>query len=299
MSAKRTIASIVDFVALHHPKSIALISPFEKDAGLKLTYKELSTVTNALASWLSVYGFEMNDLLVSDLPNTSENLILQIACNRLGVGYGTVPSIEQLPKFQKVQGAVCANNNGFLADINLPLPYLDGEFLQGLIQQGLDGYDINNSPLNDGDETTPHGFYNSTTAYTNEQALEHGFDAKEQLSITDNDKVCVSVTLCHAFGMGSAVCGALTSGAAVVLPTVGGLHGCGVPTERAEATLQVLEDEKCTLLFADTHTLKALPEPNGELFLRGGAVKTSSGSKFLNGTVEYAGVKLRRQTGVK
>ena len=106
----------------------------------------------------------------------------------------------------------------------------------------------------------------------------------------------MSITLCHAFGIGSAVGSALLSGAAVVLPAVGGIRGCGVPAERAAATLSVLESEACTLLFADTHTLKALPPPTdaGALrALRGGVCKTGSGAAFLDEELEYAGVAMR------
>jgi hypothetical protein len=65
---------------------------------------------------------------------------------------------------------------------------------------------------------------------------------------------------------------------------------CGAP-----ATLQVLSEHKCTLLFADTHTLKALPPPTAQhdlSALRGGVVKTGSGSDFMPEEAHYAGVKL-------
>jgi len=95
-----------------------------------------------------------------------------------------------------------------------------------------------------------------------------------------------------AFGMGSAVSSALMMGATIALPAVGGIRGCGVPSERAEATLEVLKEEKCTLLFADTHTLKALPEPPMDLAFRGGVCKVGSGSDFLEESKTYGGVKL-------
>ena len=83
---KQTLAAVVDAVAARSPSRLALTSPFQ---GQQMTYQQLSQTTNALAKWLSKYGFAQHDLLVSDLPNVSENLLLQLACNRLGVGYGT------------------------------------------------------------------------------------------------------------------------------------------------------------------------------------------------------------------
>ena len=287
--AARTIAGLVDAVAIRSPSKLALLSPFQSSQ--KFTYEELSTSTNALAGWLSLYGYERGDLLVSDLPNVSENLMLQIACNRLGVVYATAKNIEAMAKFPKVKGAISTNGKGFLAETNLPLPFLDGEMLQGLIHGGgLDSFQDESFDI--GELNTTHAHYNSTAAYTNEMALEQGEDAAFRLSMSEEDVVCVSITLCHAFGIGSAVSSALTRGATIALPAVGGIQGCGVPSKRAEATLEVLENEKCTLMFADTHTLKALPEPPHDLALRGGVCKIGSGSTFLDETRSYCGVSL-------
>jgi hypothetical protein len=127
----------------------------------------------------------------------------------------------------------------------------------------------------------PHAYYTSTTPCTNQQALEQGEEAAWELSL---DVVCVSVTLCHAFDIGSAVSSTWTRGAAVALPAVCGIKGCGVPSERAAATLEGLEREKSTLLFVDTHTLKALPDQPHDLVLRGGVRKIGGGSTFLEET---------------
>ena len=78
-----------------------------------------------------------------------------------------------------------------------------------------------------------------------------------------------------------------------MLPAVGGIQGCGVPSERAAATFDALETEKCTLLFADTHTLKALPDVPEKLNLRGGICKIGSGSTILEETRKYGGIKLK------
>lgn len=285
----KTIAAALDAAAIKYPSRVALISPFQTTE--KLTFEDLRQKTNALAGFLRAYGYEKSDLLVSDLPNISENLMLQIACNRIGVHYGTAKNIEAMAKFPKVKGAVCATSSGFLADTTLQLPYLNGEFLLDLIQGGLD--EFSQEDFEDGNENTPHAFYNTTIPYTNQQALAHGREAAEELIMIEDDVVCISVTLCHPFGMGSAVCSALERGASIVLPAVGGIQGCGVPSERATATFDVLESEKCTLLFADTHTLKALPDKPERLNLRGGICKIGSGSTFLEETRKYGGIKLK------
>lgn len=285
----KTIAGLLDAAATRAPSRLALISPFQKQ---QYTYEQLVSDTNAMAGFLSLYGFEKKDLLVSDLPNTTENLLVQLACNRLGVAYATAKDLDGMSKHPKIKGAICTDpSSGFLSQVSLPLPTLFGDFVENLAHEGgLDQF--RQETADAGDQTAPHAFYNSTTPFTNEEALKLGEEAAFQLAVYEEDVVCVSVTLCHAFGMGSAVSSALMMGAAIVLPAVGGLHGCGVPSERAAGTLEVLKEEKCTLMFADTHTLKALPEPPHDLHLRGGICKIGSGSNFLEETRSYAGAKL-------
>mmetsp|Transcript_32695 Transcript_32695/g.45600 ORF Transcript_32695/g.45600 Transcript_32695/m.45600 type:complete len:220 (-) Transcript_32695:273-932(-) len=119
---------------------------------------------------------------------------------------------------------------------------------------------------------------------THESLIDQGRSAKDYLAMKETDSVCVSITLCHAFGIASAVSSTLMAGGTVVLPAVGGIRGCGNPNQRAEVTLSVLKSEACTLLFADSHTLKALPPPQAGDDLskfRGGVVKIGSGAEFL------------------
>mmetsp|Transcript_41 Transcript_41/g.112 ORF Transcript_41/g.112 Transcript_41/m.112 type:complete len:303 (-) Transcript_41:336-1244(-) len=296
MSAN-TIARRLDATAKRFPSRMALLSPFQVQSSSTalshLTYDDLSTKSQSLAGFLSMYGFNKGDILMSDLPNTSENLITQLACNRLGVGYGTVKNLEGMSKFMKVHGAISSTGAGFLAETALPLPVLSGEFLSDLISDGLD--EFAQESIDVVREDGAHGYYNSTSPYTNADAIQHGEESSWELAMTEEDSVCVSVTLCHAFGIGSGVTGAILSGSTIVLPAVGGIQGCGVPSKRAEATLEVLESEKCTLLFADTHTLKALPDPEdiGKLHLRGGICKIGSGSTILEETRKYGGVSLK------
>merc|ERR1719253_2271720 len=113
--------------------------------------------------------------------------------------------------------------------------------------------------------------------------MGQGADALSALGLTADDRLLVSITLCHAFGIGSAVSSALQAGATVVLPGSSGIRGCGSPSQRAQVTLEVLASEKCTVLFADVHTLKALPPPGAADLsaLRTGVCKVGSGADFL------------------
>ena len=235
-----------------------------------------------------------------DLPNVAENLVLQLACSRLGVAFATAKDAKVLAKLQDagldVLGAVTADEGGFLAGADLEA-HIDEAELAALMDTELDPA-VALADLAVGDEAEAaagdaHAYFNSPSALTNADLLAQGADAAAQLGLTEDDKVCVSITLCHGFGIGSACAGAFMAGAAVVLPAVGGIRGCGKPAQRAEATLQTLADEQCSILFADTHTLKALPASDGNLALRGGVCKIGSGTEFLEETREYEGVTLR------
>jgi hypothetical protein len=150
-----------------------------------------------------------------------------------------------------VGGILCtdAPNDGHMAHgVSLILPAAD------LHQEsmGREGETVS------GGANANHAFYNSTSPLTNDAIDELAEDAVRHLELTPSDTACVSITLSHAFGIGSAAAACLSSGACISLPNVDGLHGCGVPSDRAAATLLALEDG-ATVLYADTHTLKALP----------------------------------------
>jgi len=130
-------------------------------------------------------------------------------------------------------------------------------------------------------------------ALTHGQALSLGGQAASKLNTGPSDRVCASITLMHAFGIGSACSSAFSAGACVVLPAVGGIRGCGVPAQRATVTVEVLQSTGATQLFGDTHTLRAMRELGvpPPLALRTGVVKIGSGSTFLDAVREAPGSK--------
>ena len=105
----------------------------------------------------------------------------------------------------------------------------------------------------------------------------------------------VMVYTLYLIDMCSGVTSTLLAGGTVMLPAVGGIRGCGDPAQRAKVTRDALVHTNSTLLFGDSHTIKAL-EPLGVpegLSLRDGVIKIASGTDFLDSTVQYAGVSLR------
>lgn len=306
MAVRFTLAAAVDAVVQRSASRLALASPFQPGRFERLSYSDVKAETIGIALGLQELGYTRGDVLLSSLPNTAENLLLQIACSRLGVGFATAKNEEAVGLLGSgVRGCVVPNgDDGFLSGLGLRHPAIvvggDGSgsgsagtiCFMDLIDSDVDS-DGWTDPV-EADGATAHGFYNSSKPYTNGQALVDGANAAAALGMDEADIVCVSITLCHAFGIGSACSSALMSGAAIALPAVGGISGCGVPEERARASLDTIKQLGCTLVFADSHTLKALPpSAPGSLTLRGGACKVGSGADFLAEMKEYAGIELR------
>ena len=266
------------------PTAVALRSQTE---ALTIDFGTLERRAAATAAVLQSKGLEAGQVLISDLQNTSQNLVVQLACSSLGVAYGTAKNEKALAKLTStldVGGILCtdAPNDGHMAHgVSLILPAAD------LHQEsmGREGESVS------GGANENHAFYNSTSPLTNDTIDALAEDAVRHLELTPSDTACVSITLSHAFGIGSAAAACLSSGACISLPNVDGLHGCGVPSDRAAATLLALEDG-ATVLYADTHTLKALPEEVNLPQLRTGVCKVSSGADFLEQGSPFAGMNL-------
>lgn len=256
--------------------------------GIITNFQFLEREAAATAAALEARGYRAGETLVSDLGNVSQNLVLQLACSRLGVCYGTAKNDKALAALRSavdVRGAVYADAEGPLARGDLP--GLDAAVLAADADRRF-GDDAEAAAP----ESAAHAYFNSTSPLTNEHLEALAEDAASNLELTDADGACVSVTLCHAFGVGSAVGACLSRGATISLPNVDGIVGCGVPSERAAATLLCLQQDASTVLYADTHTLKALPADADLPALRTGVCKVSSGSTFLAQDAEFAGRSL-------
>mmetsp|Transcript_14220 Transcript_14220/g.42754 ORF Transcript_14220/g.42754 Transcript_14220/m.42754 type:complete len:338 (+) Transcript_14220:78-1091(+) len=304
--AASSLASVVHGHAAAAPTSLALAAPQE---GVSWTYRELSERAARVAGQLARLGYGHGDVLVMDLPNSTENLLLQVACSHLGVAAATAKdagALAALCEAARVRGAVtqaAPGAGGVLAEASLPLAPVA---VEDVVSPGSPDAPL--PTMAAAEDGLALGYWNSTKPLTNGEALATmGAAAVQRLAMGPEDRVLVSITLCHAFGIGSAAGSALLAGAAVVLPGASGTRGCGSPGQRAQVTLEVLASQRCTLLFADVHTLKALPPPGqAELSaLRGGACKVGSGADFLEAVreaklgpegelrpLEYAGVPL-------
>jgi hypothetical protein len=296
-AAPRSLASLV---ASASPSSLALLAPQQ---GISWTYAELDRNSRKLAGGLKDLGYRAGGVCISDVPNVAENLLLQLALAHIGASISTPPkdadAMKKLVDAHDVQGVVCVDSaaNPVADPQTLPTVELSsgGPRSPGAAVSFAEL--LEHSPPHAGapaaTEASLLGSFGGAKL-SHGAAIELGEDAAARLKLTAADRVCCSVTLMHAFGIGSAVTSALVSGATVVLPAVGGIRGCGNPSQRAEVTVQVLSDVRATVLLGDTHTLKAMPRPPPpelSLSLRAGVIKIGSGSSFLEGVAEAPGTK--------
>lgn len=226
--------SLVHAVRRALPDYTALLAPQQ---GVAWSYGELDQRCRQLAAGLRELGVRKSDVVVSDVPNVAENLVLQLALSQLGASMATVKdaaSLDQLRATHSVRAAVCrdAGEESFLpsaaADLPAPPVLLSGDSTS--VPRALAFSELACAPAEHADPSAAaDGLMAifSGAALTHNAAMALGADAARRLNIGRTDRCCVSVTLCHAFGIGSGAGAALGVTAAVVLPAVGGIRGCG------------------------------------------------------------------------
>lgn len=317
-SARRAASSLAAAVSEANPSSLALLSPQQ---GLAWSFGELDAAARSLAAGLAGLGYGKNSVAISDIPNVAENLLLQCALSHLGAAIATPPkdpvALATLCEKYDVKGIVCVDGTSPPLSLDQLRPLASATSaptvcLEGTSPAARISFEdlLSSSPRGDSPAASDDSLLGvfGGAALSQSAALGHGSDLAAKLEVSPEDRLCCSVTLMHAFGIGSACSAALGTGATLVLPAVGGIRGCGNPVQRASVTLEVLASTKATVLVGDTHTLRAmagLPAPSG-LALRTGAIKIGSGSTFLDGVreappgpkggeplpLEYAGVPL-------
>jgi len=106
--------------------------------------------------------------------------------------------------------------------------------------------------------------------------LELGDMTVAKLKLTNQDRVCLPLSLNHQMGMGFGVLSALSAGSRVVLPS----------EEDENDTMKTMTEEKCSILFADSHTYKDLPCGSTQ-WARCGVLKVGSGDDFNNANADH------------
>jgi hypothetical protein len=243
--------SLLSAIRRAAPTALALDAPRQQ---VLWSYGELHQRVRQLAGGLRELGVGKGDVVASDLPNVCENLLLQLAVAHLGGSFASAKdeksllaavgevrcAVVQSPEVSWLWGFAKTAPRAVLLD-------MDGA---GTETGGVPAFsELAGHAVDTHDEAaTPEGLFATYggSALTHEQAAVLGAGAAAGLGSTAADKTCVSITLCHAFGMGSGVGGALTSGGAVVLPAADGIRGCGDPKQRAEVSASQVSERVTT-----------------------------------------------------
>lgn len=236
-------------------------------SGRRWTYGELNDDVDSLARGLLATGVSKGDRIGIWAPNVPEWLLVQFATAKIGAILVNVnPSyrrhelkyaIQQsgmrmilaLPQFKGSDYAamiteVLPECPDLQEVIYLGEPTWDALMTAGIdmpadavvrVMETLSADDPINIQYTSGTTGSPKG---ATLSHHN--ILNNGFFVTESIKITQSDRICIPVPFYHCFGMVMCNLGASSHGAAVVIP--------GATFDPA-ATLQAVQDEKCTTLY--------------------------------------------------
>ena len=268
------IADLVNARAADSTETLALVVP---SADIRWTYGELLDRARWFAAGLHEMGYAPGQKLGARLENSEQLLVALVGTALVGADVETAKTAELLAEVT-CRGTIVHHRDAAVAGamIGQHEPIAVGG---GAIKDPVVHYDIlieafrgKNAPELTKEQSS---YYFSTTRAAADAALvANGAAAASALEIATSDLTCVSVPLAHPMGFGFGVLSAFQGRSAVVLPSLQG------GTEAAAAsTAQAMAEEKCTLLLADSHVLKALPAaaPDGLAAFRGGLTKIGSG----------------------
>jgi fatty-acyl-CoA synthase len=244
--------------------SDALIVPFQD---VRLTYAALAREVDNVARALLAAGLEKGDRVGIWSPNNAEWVLVQYATAEVGV---ILVNINPAYRTHEVKYALeqsgcrllisatdfkTSDYRGMIDEIRSDLPGLERvvflatddwhEFIAAGEGVGDDDLEARAATLDRNDAINIQ-YTSGTTGFPKGATLSHrnilnnGFFIGEGCRYTEADRVCIPVPFYHCFGMvlGNLAC--TTHGAAIVVPA---------PAFEPAATLQTVEDERCTSLY--------------------------------------------------
>jgi fatty-acyl-CoA synthase len=250
--------------ALRFPDREALV---DVASGRRWSYAHLNHDVDALARGLLAAGVAKGERVGIWAPNVPEWVLIQYATAKIGAILVNVnPSyrkhelryalqqsgmrmIVSLPEFRGSEYAAMIDavrpECPELADVvYIGTPSWDALVAGGaalpadaveLALAALGADDPINIQYTSGTTGSPKG---ATLSHHN--ILNNGYFVTETIKFTEQDRLCVPVPFYHCFGMVMGNLGATTHGAAIIIPA---------PAFNAAATLQAVQDEKCTALY--------------------------------------------------
>jgi fatty-acyl-CoA synthase len=260
----QTIGDNLRDTARRFPDRDALVVPFQQ---IRLTYAELDHNVDNLARAFLAIGIDKGDRIGIWSPNNAEWVRVQYAAARVGailVNLNPAYRLHEIEYALRQSGcrlllaATHYKTSDYVAMVESVRPKLP--LLELVIYFGtkdwndlfacgvtvdpreLDARETSlqfDDPVNiqytSGTTGSPKG---ATLSHHN--LLNNGYFVGQGCRYTEIDRVCIPVPFYHCFGMvlGNLAC--TTHGAAIVIPA---------PTFDASATLQTVQDERCTSLY--------------------------------------------------
>ena len=254
-----TIGANLDRIVAAYPERDALIV---RHQDLRWTYAELAARVQQVARALVTSGLEPGDRIGIWAPNCSEWVLVQYATAKAGVILVNVNPAYRTAELEYVLNrSGCrlliaarefkgADYLGMVDEVAPQCPELErtvflgsGDWAELLaagegeitLPTGLQFDDPINIQYTSGTTGFPKG-----ATLTHHNILNNGFFIGEACRYTPEDRVCIPVPFYHCFGMvlGNLAC--TSHGACMVIPA---------PSFEARATLEAVQDERCTSLY--------------------------------------------------
>ena len=234
---------------------------------VRWSYAQLNTEVDRLARGLLAAGIEVGDRVGIWAPNCAEWVLAQFATAKVGailVNVNPAYRTSELEYALRQSGmrmlisAASFKSSDYAAMIEEVRPRLaalervvllgspawdrlliDGEAVaEGDLRTRLESLDFD-EPINIQYTSGTTGFPKGATL-SHHNILNNAFFVGEACGYTQDDRVCVPVPFYHCFGMVMGNLGAVTHGAAIVVPA---------PAFEPQAVLETVAAERCTSLY--------------------------------------------------
>ncbi|MGN6607857.1 MAG: AMP-binding protein [Jatrophihabitans sp.] len=253
----------------------------DRASGTRLTYSRLDAAVDAVARGLLARGVAKGDRVGIWAPNCVEWFLVQYATARIGailVNINPAYRTHELAYVLKQAGvstlvaALALKTSDYRAmidEVRLETPALrdvvyignptwdallaDGERVASTDVEQRSAQLAFDDPINIQYTSGTTGFPKGATL-SHHNILNNGYFVGEGMHYTHEDRICVPVPFYHCFGMVMGNLASTSHGACVVIPA---------PTFDPAATLQAVQDERCTSLYGvPTMFIAELALPN-------------------------------------
>ena len=237
----------------------------DRPTGQRWTYAELAADVDALALGLLEMGIAKGDRVGIWAPNCAEWTLTQYATAKIGailVNINPAYRARELEFVLNQSGSTLliaaaklktSDYAGMIAEVRPRCPELKTVVLlgsapwQALLETGrrldrgaLDAIELDtDDPINIQYTSGTTGFPKGATL-SHHNILNNGFFVGELCNYTEVDRICIPVPFYHCFGMVMGNLAATSHGACMVIPA---------PSFDPVATLQAVQDERCTSLY--------------------------------------------------